>query len=87
MHLIKEEGFLSLYRGFFLSIFGLAPYLAITFTTYDLLKATFYVEKSSNYVLKMINFFGYGFASGILAHSITYPLDTIRYRFLSLWKI
>ena len=37
--MINNEGILSIYKGFFMSLIGLAPYLSIAFTTYDGLKA------------------------------------------------
>lgn len=36
--MIKNEGIKSLYQGYTFSLLGLAPYLAISFTSYDVLK-------------------------------------------------
>jgi hypothetical protein len=36
--ILKNEGFKTFYRGYVISTLGLAPYLAVSFTTYDFLK-------------------------------------------------
>jgi len=39
--ILKEEGFMSFYKGFFASCLGIAPYIAINFSTYEKLKDYF----------------------------------------------
>lgn len=46
--MIKNEGFRSLYQGYIFTLIGLAPYLAISFSTYDLLKYKFNLENIQN---------------------------------------
>lgn len=36
--IFQEEGFIGLYRGLFPSLLGIAPYVGINFTSYELLK-------------------------------------------------
>lgn len=36
--MVKNEGVGSLYKGYMISSLGLAPYLALAFSTYDTLK-------------------------------------------------
>jgi len=37
--MINNEGILSIYKGFLMSTIGLAPFLSISFATYDGLKS------------------------------------------------
>jgi solute carrier family 25 phosphate transporter 23/24/25/41 len=40
--MVQTEGVLSLYKGLGPTLIGVAPYAAINFATYDLLKKTIY---------------------------------------------
>jgi len=40
--MVRGEGLLSLYKGLLPTLIGVAPYAAINFATYDLLKKTIY---------------------------------------------
>jgi solute carrier family 25 phosphate transporter 23/24/25/41 len=44
--MVKNEGITSLYKGYAISTIGMAPYLAIAFSTYDTLKAMIPVAPS-----------------------------------------
>ncbi|PNH02235.1 putative envelope ADP,ATP carrier protein, chloroplastic [Tetrabaena socialis] len=73
----RNEGFISLYKGLVPTLIGIAPYAALNFATYDLLKKWLYHgERPQSAVANLM----VGGASGTLAASICYPLDTIRRR-------
>jgi hypothetical protein len=40
--MVTQEGFLSLYRGLAPTLVGIAPYAAINFASYDLIKKQIY---------------------------------------------
>jgi solute carrier family 25 phosphate transporter 23/24/25/41 len=40
--MVRSEGLISLYKGLSPTLIGVAPYAAINFATYDLLKKTIY---------------------------------------------
>lgn len=71
------EGLVSFFKGLGPTLAGVAPYAALNFAAYDLLKAWFYVPGSvqsgtANLVI--------GGLAGTAAASACYPLDTVRRR-------
>ncbi|KAK9829011.1 hypothetical protein WJX72_003396 [[Myrmecia] bisecta] len=73
----RQDGLMSLYRGLLPTLIGIAPYAAINFASYDLLKHHAYGDHrpqstAGNLIL--------GGVAGILASTTCYPLDTIRRR-------
>jgi len=74
---IAEEGFKGLYRGMMTSIMGVAPYVAINFTTYETLKRRFANTSRPPTVPESLAF---GALSGAAAQTFTYPIDLIRRR-------
>ncbi|KAG2454149.1 hypothetical protein HYH02_001185 [Chlamydomonas schloesseri] len=76
---LREEGVRGLYRGCLLSMGGVAPYLAISFTMYDELRRRLPADRESVSawwypLLKM----GCGAAAAVSAQTVVYPLDTVR---------
>lgn len=71
---VKQEGFLSLYRGSLISAIGMIPFQGLNFLTYHHLDEHYNTEKNS---LKTLFF---GSWSGIVSVSCTYPFDTIKRR-------
>jgi len=71
---IKQEGFLSLYRGSLVSAIGMIPFQGLNFLTYHYLDEHYNSEKNS---LKTLLF---GSWAGVLSVSFTYPFDTIKRR-------
>ncbi|GIL56625.1 hypothetical protein Vafri_11963 [Volvox africanus] len=76
---LRTEGVGGLYRGVLLSMGGVAPYLAISFTMYDELRKRLPSDRESTSaiwypVLKM----GCGAAAAVSAQTVVYPLDTVR---------
>lgn len=41
--IVREEGYRGLYKGMLTSIMGVAPYVAINFTTYETLKRYYFI--------------------------------------------
>eukprot|EP01023_Acetabularia_acetabulum_P027144 TRINITY_DN256_c1_g1_i1.p1 TRINITY_DN256_c1_g1~~TRINITY_DN256_c1_g1_i1.p1 ORF type:complete len:312 (+),score=70.25 TRINITY_DN256_c1_g1_i1:164-1099(+) len=76
--IMRTEGFLALYKGLPATLIGIAPYAALNFATYDLLKKYVYgsLERPENALNNLL----IGAGSGIFAATICYPLDTIRRR-------
>lgn len=75
--MVRTEGVISLYKGLLPTLVGIAPYAALNFVTYDMLKKTIYHgDKPQNAVANLLM----GGASGTIAATICYPLDTIRRR-------
>lgn len=73
----RVEGVASLFKGLGPTLVGIAPYAALNFATYDLVKKSYYgsggkQSAMSNLVL--------GGLSGTFAASACYPLDTVRRR-------
>jgi len=74
----KTEGFFGLYRGLGATLLGIAPYVAINFATFDLLKRRFLPDKNSKY-FHVINL-SLGATAGGTAATLTYPTDLVRRR-------
>ena len=78
MTMIRTEGTISLYKGLVPTLIGVAPYAALNFASYDMLKRHVYggglVKQSA-----VTNLFVGGLA-GTLAATACYPLDTVRRR-------
>jgi solute carrier family 25 phosphate transporter 23/24/25/41 len=73
----RVEGVASLFKGLGPTLVGIAPYAALNFATYDLVKKQYYAtgghqSAMSNLVL--------GGLAGTFAASMCYPLDTVRRR-------
>jgi solute carrier family 25 phosphate transporter 23/24/25/41 len=76
----RTEGFLAFYRGLAPTLVGIAPYAAINFASYDLLKRSLYGGDGSHKPGKWASNLGVGALAGTLAATACYPLDTVRRR-------
>lgn len=74
----NEGGLLALYRGLLPTILGIAPYVALNFTTYETLKrrVALLTQRDPTVHEKLLC----GGAAGAVAQTITYPLDVLRRR-------
>jgi len=74
--MVRAEGVTALYKGLAPTLVGIAPYAALNFSCYDLLKQHQYKggEQHAGANLAM------GAVSGTVAATVCYPLDTIRRR-------
>ncbi|CAI7926622.1 unnamed protein product [Closterium sp. NIES-53] len=81
----RTEGVLAMYKGLFATLLGIAPYAAVNFASYDLLKSSLYgsgmVQQSVPANLLM------GATAGTIATSVCYPLDTVRRRMQMKGKV
>ncbi|GJQ11807.1 hypothetical protein GpartN1_g3598.t1 [Galdieria partita] len=77
--ILRTQGFLGLYSGVGISVFGVMPYIATAFITYDLLK-TFVPEEDKVWMHIHISKLSLSAATGVIAQTITYPFDTVRRR-------
>jgi len=75
--IVKNEGFLALWRGNSAMIYRVIPYTSIQFAVHEKLKSI-YTENIHTESLK--HRFALGSASGIIAMTCTYPLDISRAR-------
>lgn len=76
--MIRAEGMASMYKGLVPTLVGIAPYAALNFASYDMMKRWFYVgtDTRQNPVANL----GLGGVAGTVAATVCYPLDTIRRR-------
>jgi len=74
----KTDGMRGLFRGAPIALFGITPYNAINFATFDMLK-TRYLPPSSDPYFTWINLLLGGIAGGTAALA-TYPTDVIKRR-------
>lgn len=73
--IVRHGGFPALYRGLTISALEIMPYTAISLGGYDLAKAHFNIEKGDS---KLFGSLGIGWAVGLVASFICYPLDTVK---------
>lgn len=76
----RTEGIAALYKGLAPTLVGIAPYAAINFASYDLLKRALYGSDAHHGPSKWAQNLGVGAAAGTLAATACYPLDTVRRR-------
>lgn len=74
INMMREEGFASFYRGLGPSLIGIAPYIAVNFCIFDLVKKSLPEE----YRKKTEASFATAIISASFATILCYPLDTIR---------
>lgn len=74
---LQQEGFFSLWKGNVLNCARIVPYSAMQFGTYDLCKVTLFEEP-----LSVPQRFTCGSFAGIVATTVTHPIDVIRHRLL-----
>ncbi|KHN11891.1 Thylakoid ADP,ATP carrier protein, chloroplastic [Glycine soja] len=74
LSMLREEGFASFYRGLGPSLIAIAPYIAVNFCVFDLLKKSLpekYQKRTETSILTAV-------LSASLATLTCYPLDTVR---------
>ena len=72
----QKEGILGFYKGWFTTMIGIAPYIAIKMATFDALKTKYLPDKNSkNFDLINLSF---GAIAGITSMTATYPFDLIK---------
>jgi len=77
--IVGREGIGGLYRGLGPTLMGIAPYIAINMTTFDLLKRRYLPKDRNAPYFTLINL-GLGASAGFAAAATTYPTDLIRRR-------
>jgi solute carrier family 25 phosphate transporter 23/24/25/41 len=75
---LRNEGFLGLYRGLWPSILGVVPYVGLDFAVYDTLKK--YMPRNPDETINPIYTLGAGAIAGAVGQTVAYPLDLIRRR-------
>ncbi|XP_073156792.1 thylakoid ADP,ATP carrier protein, chloroplastic-like [Henckelia pumila] len=74
LNMIKEEGFASFYNGLGPSLIGIAPYIAVNFCVFDLVKKALPEKYQKRTEASLVT----ALVSATVATSLCYPLDTIR---------
>ena len=78
-HVVTQEGWRKLYRGFMPTILGVTPYAGISFFTYETLKKLV-ADKNNGHEPTMVQRLGFGALAGLCGQSASYPLDVVRRR-------
>jgi solute carrier family 25 phosphate transporter 23/24/25/41 len=76
LEMIKTEGALSLYKGWFATLMGIAPYVGLKMSCFDILKP-FVIPDSNSPFFSTSNML-LGAAAGTFAATLTYPTDLIK---------
>ncbi|EFJ47913.1 hypothetical protein VOLCADRAFT_44344, partial [Volvox carteri f. nagariensis] len=74
VHTARHEGIRGLYRGLAPTLYGIMPYAGLKFFVYGSLKQCVSERLPVPYML------AFGGVSGLLAQTVTYPLDVVRRR-------
>jgi len=75
---VKQGGFIALYKGLWPSIVGVVPYVGIDFAVYETLKD--YVPKNDDGSVSTPVTLSCGAIAGAAGQTVAYPLDVIRRR-------
>lgn len=78
-NILKKEGILTFYRGFFTGLLGVFPYAALDLGTFYTIKK-YLIEKNNNNMVSSYVILGLGALSGAISSSIVYPLNLLRTR-------
>eukprot|EP00898_Chlorokybus_atmophyticus_P004857 jgi/Chlat1/5372/Chrsp35S05215 len=73
-NIVRTEGILAMYKGIGPSLLGIAPYIAINFAAFDLLKKASPEQFRKNPTTSLVS----GLVAALLATGVCYPLDTVR---------
>ncbi|XP_051131885.1 probable envelope ADP,ATP carrier protein, chloroplastic [Andrographis paniculata] len=74
LNMLKEEGFASFYNGLGPSLIGIAPYIAVNFCVFDLVKKALPEKYQKRTETSLVT----ALVSATVATVLCYPLDTIR---------
>ena len=74
--IVRTQGFFGLYKGLFVSLGGIAPFIGIKMSSFDWLSNTFKPPKDSNYIVYYNLVIGA--TAGTIAVTVTYPTDLVR---------
>lgn len=85
---LKQEGFLGLYRGIGPTLAGILPYAGLKFYVYQSLKQYYWKQKQADDALEPLShqklpvavMLTFGAGAGLIAQTLTYPLDVVRRR-------
>lgn len=78
--IVREEGVFALWKGLSVSLLGIAPYVAINFTTYETIRQ-WVLQRNDNSLPLYWGPLG-GALSGTFAMTCTYPFDLLRRRMM-----
>lgn len=74
--IVAQEGTRALFKGYFPTLFAIAPFLALQQSSYDVMK-----QLSAPYVEPSLPLFAaLGGVAGVVAQSVIHPVDVVRRR-------
>lgn len=73
--IVRTQGFLGLYKGLFVSLGGIAPFIGIKMSSFDILNNLFKPKDGTNIVYYNLVI---GATAGTIAVTATYPTDLVR---------
>ncbi|GER55806.1 mitochondrial substrate carrier family protein, partial [Striga asiatica] len=74
LNMLREEGFMSFYNGLGPSLIGIAPYIAVNFCVFDLVKKALPEKYQKRTEASLVT----ALVSATVATLMCYPLDTVR---------
>jgi solute carrier family 25 phosphate transporter 23/24/25/41 len=74
----RKEGILGFYKGWFTTMVGIAPYIAIKMATFDALKSHYLPDKNVPH-FDLLNL-TFGAIAGFVSMTVTYPFDLVKRR-------
>ena len=75
--IVRENGFFGLYKGWGMSMCGIAPFIGIKMSSFDFLTASFKPSEQNKHNLIYYNLLN-GAMAGTIAVTLTYPTDLTR---------
>ena len=72
----QKDGILGFYKGWYTTMIGIAPYIAIKMATFDALKSKYLSDKNAQH-FDLINL-SFGAIAGMVSMTATYPFDLIK---------
>ncbi|XP_020540003.1 mitochondrial substrate carrier family protein B isoform X1 [Jatropha curcas] len=76
--IIREEGFLGLYKGLAATLLGVGPSIALSFSVYESLRSFWQTQRPNDSTVAVS--LACGSLSGIASSTATFPLDLVRRR-------
>jgi solute carrier family 25 phosphate transporter 23/24/25/41 len=77
-HVVQNDGFFALYKGWLATLMGIAPYVGLKMASFDFFKPYIIPDSQSRWFTPANLFLGA--AAGTFAATLTYPTDLIRRR-------
>ncbi len=77
---MRNNGLGSIWSGYVIAALSTIPQIALSLTTYDLLKEQYIKPEADQNLVTVLDYIGIGTVAGLFTQIFTYPFDTIRRR-------